>query len=209
MTAHKAGGDYYDLIKLDDHNVVSYLGDVSGKGLPASLLMSNLQALIRGELPCHNSPGTLLKNVNEKLYKNTDAEKFATLYIGILDTNSHTFTYSNAGHEYPFLIHSDNNYSRLQRGGLPLGVMKNQKFEEETIELQSGDKLVSYSDGVTDSFNNEDHSFGEHRLAQLLTDQADRKGAELIDDIFNASMEHSSQSGLFDDMTAVVLSNTV
>lgn len=205
VTAQTVGGDYYDFIQLDDHKWVICLGDVSGKGLPASLLMSNLQALIRGELPCHNSPGTLLENVNEKLYENTDTEKFATLFLGILDTKSHTLTYSNAGHEYPYVIHSYKSYNRLKTGGLPIGVMGNQTFEEESIELYSDDTLIAYSDGITDSRDNENREFGENRFEKLLLAKADSTGLELLNNIFEASIGHSKQSELFDDMTAVVL----
>lgn len=208
ITAKAVGGDYYDFIKLDEHRWVICLGDVSGKGLPASLLMSNLQALIRGELPCHSSPGKLLENVNNKLYKNTDIQKFATLFLGILDTESHTLTYSSAGHEYPFVIHSDKSFNRLQKGGLPLGVLKNQNFEEQTINFHLGDKLIVYSDGITDNRNKDNEMFGEERLEKLLLSKATENGAELLSNIFEASTGHNKQSELFDDMTAMILSRT-
>jgi sigma-B regulation protein RsbU (phosphoserine phosphatase) len=206
ITAQSIGGDYYDFIQLDDYRWVICLGDVSGKGLPASLLMSNLQALIRGELPCHHSPGRLLKSVNKKLYENTDADKFATVFLGILDTRSQSLTYSNAGHEYPFVIHSDKSYNRLKTGGMPIGVMGNQTFEEKSIELHAGDKLIAYSDGITDSRDNKNREFGENRLEKLLLNKTDSTASVLINSIFDASIGHSKQSELFDDMSAVVLS---
>ncbi|WP_138431935.1 GAF domain-containing SpoIIE family protein phosphatase [Fodinibius saliphilus] len=208
ITAKTVGGDYYDFIKLDDHRWVICLGDVSGKGLPASLLMSNLQALIRGELPCHSEIEVLLENVNNKLFQNTSNDKFATLFVGILNLRSHSFTYSNAGHEYPFLIHTDKSFDRLMKGGVPLGVMENQKFESETIKFIPGDKLVIYSDGLIDSRDKRNEEYGEKRLQRLLLKAVRNSSSELIDNIFNDSTKHSQQSNLFDDMTAVVLSRT-
>lgn len=205
ITAEAVGGDYYDFIKLGDHRWVICLGDVSGKGLPASLLMSNLQALVRGELPCHSSPGKLLENVNEKLFNNTDTQKFATLFMGILDTASHRLTYSNAGHEHPYIIHSDNNFNRLQTGGLPLGVLKNQNFEEQTINFYIGDQLVIYSDGITDNRNSNNEAFGEKRIEKLLLTE---DGSELLSNIYEVSTSYGNRSKQFDDMTAVVLSRT-
>ena len=206
VTAYSVGGDYYDFIQLDDRRWAICLGDVSGKGLPASLLMSNLQAILRGQVTYKPSPGTLMKNANQQLYQSTGMERFVTLFLGILDTGTHTLQYSIGGHEYPFLIHSDKNYTRLKTGGIPVGVMENQDFAEETIELKPGDKLVIFSDGITDSRNKDDEAFGEERLEQLLAREYQNSGEQIMEIIFNASMEHNGKAQLFDDMTMVVLS---
>lgn len=206
ITAHSVGGDYYDFIQLDEERWAICLGDVSGKGLPASLLMSNLQAILRGQVTYLPSPGTLMKNANQQLYQSTGMEKFVTLFLGILDTGSHTLQYSIGGHEYPFLIHPDKSYTRLKTGGIPVGVMENQTYDEETVELKPGDKLVIYSDGITDSRNGADEAFGEERLEQLLLEEVKTPGEQIMDRIFNASIEHNGKSQLFDDMTMVVLS---
>lgn len=206
ITAHSVGGDYYDFIQLDDNRWAICLGDVSGKGLPASLLMSNLQAILRGQVIYQPSPGTLLKNANRQLYQSTDIEKFVTLFLGILDVSSHTLQYSSGGHEYPFLIHSNESHQRLKIGGIPVGVMENQHYEEETVELKPGNKLVIYSDGIIDSRNSEDEEFGEPRLEQLLIKNSNQSAQQIMDTIFDASLEHSKESQLFDDMTMVVIS---
>lgn len=206
VTAHSVGGDYYDFIQLDDNRWGICLGDVSGKGLPASLLMSNLQAILRGQINYQPSPGMLLKNANRQLYQCTNMEKFVTLFLGILDVDSHTLKYSSGGHEYPFLIHSDNNYKRLKTGGLPVGIMENQEYEEEVVEFKPGDKLIVYSDGITDSRNNSDEEFGEVRLEQLIMETSDKSAQLLMDKIFDASLDHSKESELFDDMTMIVVS---
>lgn len=206
VTARSVGGDYYDFIQLGDNRWAICLGDVSGKGLPASLLMSNLQAILRGQVIYQPSPGTLLKQANRQLYQSTNMEKFVTLFLGILDVSSHTLQYSSGGHEYPFLIHSDSTHKRLKTGGIPVGIMENQEYEEETIDFKPGDKLVIYSDGITDSRNIKDEEFGEARLEQLLIEEANKSSQQLMDSIFNASLEHSKEFQLFDDMTMVVLS---
>lgn len=209
ITAHSVGGDYYDFIQLDNNRWAICLGDVSGKGLPASLLMSNLQAILRGQVFYHPSPGMLLKHANRQLYQSTTMEKFVTIFVGILDTSTHTFQYSSGGHEFPFLIHSDNGYARLKTGGIPIGVMENQIYEEEVVAINPGDKLVIYSDGIIDSRNNENEEFGEYRLQQLLLDGEKNTAQSLMDNVFTASLEHNNKSQLFDDMTMVVLSRNL
>lgn len=209
ITARSVGGDYYDFFQLDDKNWAICLGDVSGKGMPASLLMSNLQALLRGQVIYEPSPGKLLKNANRQFYQSTDTEKFVTFFLGILDTESHTFHYSSGGHEHPFLIHADRNYDRLKIGGLPLGVMDNQEYEEESIQLGRGDNLVIFSDGIIDSRNEEDERFGEGRLKQILLDENKNTGAQLMEHAFDASIDHNANPQPFDDMTMVVLSRNL
>jgi len=206
ITARSVGGDYFDFIKLDESKWAICLGDVSGKGMPASLLMSNLQALLRGQVIYQPSPGKLLKNANRQFYQSTDTEKFVTFFLGILDTASHTLQYSSGGHEHPFLLHPDNNYSRLKTGGIPLGVMDNQKYEEESVKLNPGDKLIIFSDGIIDSRSEDDERFGEERLQSLLIKENENSGDELMENIFNASLEHNANPEPFDDMTMVVLS---
>ena len=206
ITARSVGGDYFDFFPLDDKRWAICLGDVSGKGMPASLLMSNMQALLRGQVIYEPSPGKLLKNANRQFYRSTDVEKFVTFFLGILDTESHTFHYSSGGHEYPFLLHADDGFDRLKTGGLPLGVMDNQEYREESVQLEPGDKLVIFSDGIIDSRNEEDERFGEGRLKQILLDENKNTGEQLMDHAFTASIEHNANPQPFDDMTMIVLS---
>lgn len=207
MTAQTVGGDYYDFIKMDDHRWAIVLGDISGKGLPASLLMANLQAILRGHVLHLNSPAGILKVANRQLYHSTSAEKFATLFLGILDTSTHQLVYSSGGHEHPFLMRADGNHLRLQAGGVPLGMMDHMEYEEESIDLRSGDCLFIFSDGVTDNINSELELFGEARMQNVLTDSytQNHKPDVMIENIFDASAGHSGSSQLFDDMTAVVV----
>jgi len=204
-TARTVGGDYYDFIQLDANRWAICLGDVSGKGMPASLLMSNLQAILRGQSFYQYPPGTVLEKANRQLYQSMGMEKFITLFLGILDTEAHTLEYSNGGHEFPFLIRKDNKCNRLEAGGIPVGVMENREYETEKISLDRGDKLIVFSDGIIDSQNADDEIFGEDRLKKKLLTNNKNSGSELIESVFKASLEHNEQQEPFDDMTMVVL----
>ncbi len=208
LTANSVGGDYFDYIKIDDQHWAVCLGDISGKGLPASLLMSNLQAILRGQALHSLSPGEILNFANIQLFRNTNPEKFATVFLGILNTESHTLTFSNGGHEYPFYLRPDGSNERLESNGLPLGIVEVSDYGEKTIEMKPGEGLVIYSDGITDSINVEEEDFGEERLKELLISAGSDlyDPMKMIDSIFTASIEHSGQQPRFDDMTALILS---
>ncbi|NGP77832.1 SpoIIE family protein phosphatase [Balneolaceae bacterium YR4-1] len=206
ISAHSVGGDYYDFIQIDDNRWAICLGDVSGKGMPASLLMSNLQAILRGQINYLPRPGSLLRDANRQIFHCTDCEKFATLFLGILDTESHTMRYSNAGHEHPILITPDCTFTRLTNGGIPLGIFQEQFYEEGSIEFMPGDKLIVFSDGIIDSRNQEDEPFGLHTLKKLLVENSKVSGDQLMESIFAASLNHNANQQLFDDMTMIVLS---
>lgn len=211
VTAQEVGGDYFDYIRLDEYRWAFCLGDISGKGLPASLLMTNLQAILRGQAFHLIKPGEILKNANSQLYQSTSSEKFATLFLAILDTSNNTIHYSSAGHDYPFLMRKDGSYLRLQTGGLPLGMMEGMEYEEDIIEIQNGDFLFVFSDGVTDVTNVDNEMFGEDRLIQLLTDASKKNELpeNIIKTIVDTCLHHSGKAGLFDDITAIALKRTL
>lgn len=210
VTAQEVGGDYYDYIPLNPHLWAFCLGDISGKGLPASLLMTNLQAILRGQTFHLSTPAEILKNANRQLYQSTSSEKFATLFLAILDTSNHTICYSSAGHDYPFLIRKDGTHRRLKTGGLPLGMIDNVEYSEETIPFSEDDLLFIYSDGVTDVTNSKDEMFGEPRLMQLLleTSQKNTLSADLAELVIDTCLHHSGRTGLFDDITVLALKRT-
>lgn len=211
VTAQSVGGDYYDYIQIDEHRWALCLGDISGKGLPASLLMSNLQAILRGQVVHLLSPSEILKNANIQLFHSTNPEKFATLFLGVVDIKIHTLTFASGGHEYPFLIRPEGSCKRLESNGPPLGVVDNIDFVETTIKLRPGDCIFVYSDGLTESMNKGEEEFGEERLQRILTTAGEVlfQPEKLIDQIFDASISHSGQKQLFDDMTALLISRKI
>jgi len=205
IPAKKVGGDYYDFIMITDHRWAFCLGDISGKGIPASLLMANLQATLRSQTLFGNSSKVCLERSNKLLYRSTDIQKFATLFYGILDTDSHTVEYSKAGHEPPFLLDPDLNIQRLSTGGTILGFMENSEYKEETIPFNPGETLVIYSDGITEAMNDADEEFGEERLESVLRNHVHLPSQELIGRIIQEARTFAGNRPQMDDMTVMVI----
>jgi serine phosphatase RsbU (regulator of sigma subunit) len=205
IPAQMVGGDYFDFIAMDADHLAVCLGDVSGKGLPASLLMANLQATLRGQ-SLHEIPvNERVTRSNELLYRSTDPEKFATLFYGVLDQQHHTLTYSNAGHENPFLFKAGGEVVRLTVGGTVLGVIDHFPFQEGVARIDPGDLLVVFSDGITEAFNIADEQFGEARLEDILKDGVDDAADRLIERIVEAVNTFAGQAPQADDLTLVVM----
>jgi sigma-B regulation protein RsbU (phosphoserine phosphatase) len=205
IPAQMVGGDYFDFIPMGGDYLAICLGDVSGKGLPASLLMANLQATLRGQT-LHEIPvKERLTRSNELLYRSTDPEKFATLFYGVLDQQHHTFTYSNAGHENPYLFKSGGEVMRLTAGGTVLGVVDHFPFEEDVVHIEAGNLLVVFSDGITEAFNLVDEPFGERRLEEILRSCMDEPAEKIIDRIVEAVNEFAGQAPQADDLTLLVM----
>jgi sigma-B regulation protein RsbU (phosphoserine phosphatase) len=205
IPAQEVGGDYYDFIPIDDHHLAFCLGDVTGKGLPASLLMANLQATLRGQTLTTASPKTCLERSNQLLFQSTSPEKFATLFYAILDTQNHQIHYSNAGHENPYLCSTQFGNKRLKTGGIPLGMLPDFVFEEDSVALEDDCMLVLYSDGVTEAMNSEEEQFGDDRIAAVLDQHKHAPASEIIDHLVAAVKKHAAGYPQSDDITVVVM----
>jgi phosphoserine phosphatase RsbU/P len=207
ITAQEVGGDYFDFIKMNDDRWAICLGDISGKGLPASLLMSNLQAILRGQTFHLIHPGEILRNANNQLYESTSSEKFATLFLAIIDVSNNTIRYSSAGHDYPFIMRKNGHIERLESGGLPLGMMDGMEYEEGFIELNQDEFLFVYSDGVTDVCNIHEEMFGEERLIKILKNSLVNGDTPetLINNVVESCKKHCGKAKLFDDITALAI----
>jgi sigma-B regulation protein RsbU (phosphoserine phosphatase) len=208
VPAHSVGGDYFDWIPIDEKELAVCLGDVSGKGMPASLLMANVQATLRGQTLIDASPSERIVRSNKLLYQCTDDERFVTLWYGVLDTQSHTIVYCNAGHEHPFLIADDGTVSRLDLGGLALGVFEEFPYNQETVPLSPGDVLVIYSDGVPDAATDADEPFGDARIESLIVENRNQPAAAIVETVFDAVNTHAGNTPQFDDLTMVVVKRT-
>lgn len=208
ITAQEVGGDYFDYIKMDDKRWAFCLGDISGKGLPASLLMTNLQAILRGQTLHLINPAEILRYANNQLYQSTSSEKFATLFLAILDIETNVISYSSAGHDYPFLMRNNGTFERLQIGGLPLGMMDGIDYEEDSFTLEEGELLFVFSDGVTDATNIQEEMFGEQRLTEMLKraikNEAESAGV-LIKTVVESCINHCGNAKFFDDLTVLAL----
>jgi phosphoserine phosphatase RsbU/P len=208
IPAQEVGGDYFDFIPIDEHRIAFCLGDVTGKGLPASLLMANLQATLRGQTLTTGSPKTCLERSNQLLYQSTSPEKFATLFYAILDLENHKIHYSNAGHDNPYLCSGRVPTKRLKVGGIPLGMLPDFSFEQESVPLEDDSILVAYSDGVTEAMNVQEEMFGEERIAAVIDQHRLAPASEIIDHLVSAVKTFAAGHPQSDDITVVVMRRT-
>ncbi len=166
--AGEVSGDYCDITPLDEQHVALCIGDVSGKGLPAALLMANLQAAVKTNEEAHLTPSQLVTNVNRVISHNVSENKFITFFYGVVDTANHRLTYTNAGHNAPLLVRRDGSVFCLSSGGVILGILPDYQYSQGSIELQPGDQLLLYTDGISEAMRADGEEFGEVRLQQLL-----------------------------------------
>ena len=205
VPAQEVGGDSYDFISIDENHIAFCLGDVSGKGIPAAMLMSNLQATLRGQTLLKVSPKDCLNRSNTLLFQSTDFQKFATLFYGILDFKNHEIIYCNGGHDNPYLYSFEKEFVRLKTGGTVLGFVEQFSYEEETISIEPGNLLVIYSDGVTEAMNMEEEEFGEERLEAVIRENLDKTPGELVDNMLSSIRKFSGEAPQMDDITIVII----
>lgn len=203
--ARAVGGDYFDFIPVDDHHLAICLGDVSGKGLPAALLMANLQASLRSQTYNGNSVMECIARCNHHLFQSTSPEKFATLFYGILDLQTNTLTYCNAGHEPPFLLSEGEQPERLKEGGTMVGIMDIFPFQQAQVTFKPGDMLIVYSDGVSEAMNADKEQFGEARLSGSIAENRCAGAGQVIDQLVKAVRAHAGSAPQYDDITALVV----
>jgi len=205
IPAQMVGGDYYDFIRITDTKMAICLGDVSGKGLPASLLMANLQATLRGQSLVRGRVADSIVRANRLIHQSTDPEKFATLFYGVLDLTDHSLEFCNAGHENPMLFTNGSQTNRLEVGGMALGVLDEFPYQQDQVTIAPGETLLIFSDGIPDATNEFDHPFGEERLRELVAAHRDAPASELIDHVIRAVNEHEGETPQLDDLTLVVV----
>lgn len=203
------GGDYYDAIDLGDGRTLIAIADVSGKGTPASLLMSNVQASLRVLAGPSMDLARDAARINELLYANTDFNKYATMFYGVLEAATGRFTYVNAGHNPPYLLRASGEIETLTLGGLPIGLMPAMSYEQGEVELGVGDLLVLFTDGVTEAVDAEGDEFGEAKVEELSRAHATAGAEAVLDAIANAVAEFSRGLPQADDITMVVVKRTV
>jgi sigma-B regulation protein RsbU (phosphoserine phosphatase) len=160
IPAKTVGGDYFDFIPLEEHRLAVCLGDVVGKGMPAALLMANLQATLRAQAVDASTAEHCIRRSNRLMFNSTDVDKFVTLFYGILCSETHELRYCNAGHNYPIHVRANGDTSRLTVGGLVLGALEDFDFREAAIPLEPDDVLVVFSDGISEATNENGDEFG-------------------------------------------------
>lgn len=203
VPSRQVGGDYYDFIVVDDRWLVVVVADVSGKGIPASLLTATIQATVRTGADAQTEPARMLARLNRLIYQNTSAAEFATAFYGVVDIEKGVLRYANAGHEFPFMV-SNGHTSQLAESGMVLGCVAEFAYDEFEVEIPKGSALVVFTDGVTDSESRGGENYGSDRLRRVLEGERIPSARDLcrrvIEDV-RAFGDGENQ----DDLTLVVL----
>lgn len=199
------GGDFYDFMPLPHNRLAVAVGDASGKGLPAALMISNVQSSVRTAASFTGSDApAVLTAVNRQVYASSLEDRFATLFYGVFDGATRILRYVNAGHNPPMVIRRDSSITWLRAGGLPVGIFPNSTYEQGAVRLNPGDLILAYTDGVTEAVNPAGAEWG----AEGLRKAAAERGAQCADDIVDAiftSMDDFSRGHRTDDATVVVV----
>jgi sigma-B regulation protein RsbU (phosphoserine phosphatase) len=205
MPAREVGGDYYDFLEVTQSTMAFVLGDVSGKGVPAALLMANLQACFRSQEPrALLQPARVLETVNRHFFDSTTAERFATLFFGLYDDHTGELRYVNCGHVAPLLVRAGGDLETLAPTATMLGAFRQWACTEQHVSLHAGDLLVVYSDGVTEAESPSGEEYGEERLIGCLSENRGQPAQLLVRTIVD-SVNQFSHGARFDDVTVVAI----
>lgn len=202
---YEIGGDYYDFIEREDGRLVIALGDVSGKGTAAALLMSSLHAAVHAQSASHDSLSATISAVNRYLADNIPANRFVTLFYAELDPVTGALSFLNAGHNPPLIVHSAGTVEQLASGGLPLGIKPDAEYREGRTQLQPGDVLVIYSDGVTEAVSPTGEEFGATRLYEVVARNVNASAAGIRDRIESSLTKFAQGTSAADDITLVIV----
>ena len=205
LPCHAVGGDYFDFELWTETRLGIVLGDVSGKGLDAALLISSVHAMMRSQASVTRTLGELVGRVNRYLCDFTPTSKFATVFCGVLDSETHRLHYINAGHNPPLVVRADGTVERLPATSVPLGLVPDERFSSASVELSPGAVVVIYSDGLTEATNPAGEEFGEDRLAAAVHEHRALTTARLRDRIDAALSRFSEGEPPADDLTMVLI----
>lgn len=206
ISSKQVGGDYYDFIPLSKTEMLVAIADVSGKGMPASLLMANVQAALRVLAPLRLDLPDMVERINSIIYQNTGADKFITFFCGILDANTGQFDYINAGHNPPLLLRSDDSMQELKLGGIILGILDTPPpYSVGTVTIECGETLLLFTDGVSEAMNSEDVEFGDAMTGATLRTTAPLPAANAVEKFIQAVQYHAGSAPQSDDITLAVI----
>ncbi|MCM2465514.1 SpoIIE family protein phosphatase [Methanoculleus oceani] len=206
LSAREVGGDFYDYIPVGEGCWGVEIADVSGKGVPAALFMALSRTLVRASASQNLDPAGSILEANRYICMDSKTSMFVTLFYGILDTRKRTFSYVNAGHNPPLLFRAGSSEATLLMGkGIALGIFDEIELELVQLQLNPGDTVVFYTDGVTEATNERDEEYGMERLTALISGLLDRGAREMIDAIVEDVTAHAGNQPQFDDITLVVL----
>ena len=201
----EVSGDYYDWVQIYDDQIGIVIADVSGKGVPAALLMAFLRASLRAASHIGYAPQVSMSKVNYLLWESIERNQFVTAFYGILDATNRTFAYSNAGHNPPMLIDVDGTAHFEERGGVPLGMFRDSRYYEYYATIAPGQILVLYTDGVTEATNPTGEEYGRDRLVEAVRSARDLPAREMIDVLHRDLIAWTDGQGAGDDVTFFIL----
>jgi serine phosphatase RsbU (regulator of sigma subunit) len=203
------GGDFYDFFEIDNNKYGIIIGDASGKGFPAAMLISQIQAIIKSDLSLNRSILETVHLINSYLNTYTAARNFATMFYGILDSASGQFNYINAGHNFPIIFEKKSTVKRLKTTGPALGIMANANYSENCEKISPGDLIFIFTDGLSERMNKDGLQFGEKRIINTLQNSFQRASELMVDEIKKEVSEFSNGQNELDDTTfmAVQLKN--
>ena len=204
VPARQVGGDAFDYFLVDGGRLCFAIADVSGKGVPAALLMSNAQASLRAFCDGRQNVPEAVRHINQSVSRSASG-KFITLFYGEFEPATGRLRYTNAGHNYPLVRRRDGAVEELREGGLPLGLFEDAEYRQGDIELKPGDSLLLYSDGISEAMDVRDREFGEDRLTELWKQRGSRRPAGVIEDVLVEVERFRGAAPQSDDMTVVVL----
>jgi len=199
------GGDLYDFIIFSDDEFGIAIGDISGKGVSGALLMTTLYATFRESVRRSILPNTVLQKLNASLYAQTEADKFATLFYGILDCKTGCYRYSNAGHNPPLVYRAADGLQELKKGGPLLGFMPDSSYILDSITLQSGDILLLYTDGISEAQNIHNQEFEVKGIVESLKKFKALSAGKIIRKILSEIEKFTQKSHQDDDLTMIVI----
>ncbi len=205
IPSRRVSGDYYDFIRIVEGQWGIVVGDVSGKGIPAALIMASFRASLLAEIRNNYAIGTIMSKVNKLLWESTDSDQFVTAFYGVLDERRRILTYCNAGHNPVFLLQSDGSPIKLETGGLVLGAFEDSMYREGLIEIKPHDLLLLYTDGVTEIYNEAEEEFGVERLLGLVKRYRELPAREIALHLQDNILAFAADRTIQDDFTLIVL----
>jgi phosphoserine phosphatase RsbU/P len=210
LPSRHVGGDYFDYIKLSDTRVLIAIADVSGKGMPASLLMANVQATLRVLAPLELPLVDMIRKINGIIYHNTSPDKFVTFFYGIFDTETNEFHYVNAGHNPPYLLRNSGEIEMLTKGGIILGIDEFEfPYESGSVSINTNDLLYLFTDGISEAMDADHNEFGEDKIVEIIRNNNQISCKELCSLILSEVRKFTGDTPQYDDITMVAMKKTL
>lgn len=201
----QVGGDYYDFVTLPDQRLAFAIGDVSGKGVPAALLMSSVRAGFQTQLREDRSLTSAANKLNQLIFHCTSMSSFITFFFGVIHPGRKHIDYVNCGHNPPYVLKRDGQMEELREGGLVLGMVDGIKFARGRTKLLPGESLVAFTDGVTEAMNKRGRQFTEKKLERIIKRESKRSASVMLETVIKAVQEHIGGAPQSDDITMLVI----